>query len=306
MSNSESESTIVKDELTSLQQKQQLLAHHVRLVARKHSHALFVFGSQGGLGKSRTILRTLEEEEISPVLINSHITPLSLYCTLYQNREEHLIFFDDVDSMFSSMAHLGLLRSALWGQSERIVTYGSSQLPNNLPASFVFTSRIIFACNVIPKKNDAFQAVLSRCDQFELSATNEEVIDLMRSISSEGFRGLSPDDCSMVIDYIEQHSQDNQLSMRILGPSLRKLLYSRQELLDWRPLVRTQLQTLGRKLVTTKRLDTKSQDVKFLRDAIAKHPESVTEQQSFWRQKTGKSRASFYRTLNRYNDELGV
>ena len=38
---------------------------------------LFVFGSQGGLGKSRTVLRTLAEEGISPVLINSHITPLA-------------------------------------------------------------------------------------------------------------------------------------------------------------------------------------------------------------------------------------
>lgn len=301
----ETESTLVKPELTSLEAKQQLLAHHVKLIARKHSHALFVFGSQGGLGKSRTILRTLEEEAISPVLINSHVTPLALYSTLYQHREEQVIFFDDVDSMFSSMAHLGLLRSALWGQSERIVTYSSSQLPNNLPPSFVFTSRIIFAANVIPKKNDAFQAVLSRCDQFELSAINSEVIDLMRSIASEGFRGLTPDDCSMVIDFIEQHSSDHQLSMRLLGPSLRKLLYARQELLDWRPLVKTQLQTLGRKQIVTKRLDTKSADVKFLRDAIAKHPESVTEQQSFWRQKTGKSRASFYRTLNRHNDELG-
>jgi len=75
-------------------------------------------------------------------------------------------------------------------------------------------------------------AVLSRCDQFELSATNEEVIASMRSIASEGFRGLTPDDCSMVIDYIEQHSSDHQVSMQLLGPSLRKLLDARQELMD--------------------------------------------------------------------------
>ena len=42
--------------LTALEQRQQTLAHMVRMVARKVSHALFVFGSQGGLGKSRTIL----------------------------------------------------------------------------------------------------------------------------------------------------------------------------------------------------------------------------------------------------------
>src|SRR5690606_39877475 len=63
---------------------------------------------------------------------------------------------------------------ALWGQGQRIITYGSSQLPKELPPSFEFSSRVIFAANVIPK-NDAFKAVLSRCDQFELSASNEEV-----------------------------------------------------------------------------------------------------------------------------------
>ena len=68
--------------LTALEERQNLLAHHVRLVARKLSNSLFVYGSQGGLGKSRTVLRTLADEGVSPVLVNSHITPLALYATL--------------------------------------------------------------------------------------------------------------------------------------------------------------------------------------------------------------------------------
>ena len=143
-----------------------------------------------GLGKSRTVLRTLAEEGISPVLVNSHITPLALYACLYFNRSYRVIFFDDVDSIFGSMAHLGLLRSALWG-SPRIVTYGSSQL-DDLPANFVFDSRLIFAANVIPRKNDAFKAVLSRCDIFELSASQEEVVDLMRRSAWAGYETLTP------------------------------------------------------------------------------------------------------------------
>ena len=267
MSSSENHSELsVKDSMTSLEQKQELLAHHVRLVARKMSHALFCYGAVGGLGKSLTILRTLDDEGVSPILINSHITPLALFSTLYQHREEQVIFFDDVDSMFSSMAHLGLLRSALWG-SPRIVTYNSSQL-KDLPSSFEFTSQCIFAANVVPKRNDAFKAVITRCDVFELSATNEEVVDLMRSVSAKGFNRLSADDCSMVIDFMDEHSADHQLSMRLLGPSLRKLLYARDELLDWRPLVKTQLQTLGRKQQATKRLDTKAHDVRCLREAM--------------------------------------
>lgn len=69
-----------------------------------------------------------------------------------------------------------------------------------------------------------------------------------------------------MIDYIEENSQDHQLSMRLLGPSLRKVLYARQENLDWRPLIKTQLQTLGRKLIATKRIDEKKKPGKAYRD----------------------------------------
>lgn len=288
--------------MTVLEQRQQLLAHHVRLLARKMSHALFVFGATGGLGKSKIILETLGEAGIEPVLINSHITPLALYSTLFAHRDDEVIFFDDVDSMFSSMAHLGLLRSALWG-NPRTVTYGSSQMPDNLPQSFEFTSRCIFAANVLPMKNDAFKAVLSRCDQFELSATNLEVIEMMRTIAANGFQGVTPDEAESVIDFIEQHSEDRQLSLRLLGPSLRKLKYARDECIDWRPMIRSQLQSLGRKQVATKRLDNKSADAKVLKDALRKHPASVGDQQEYWCGKTGKSRASFYRVLSRHRSE---
>jgi hypothetical protein len=214
------------------------------------------------------------------------------------------MFFDDVDSLYSSMQHLGLLRSALWG-SPRTVCYGSSQLPDGLPSSFETTARMIFACNVIPRRNDAFKAVLSRCDIFELSATNAEVIDLMRSVSKKGFQHLTPGDCRMVIDYIAENADDRQLSMRLLGPSLRKLHYARGEGIDWQPMIKSQLRTLGRKNTATKRLDSKTKDLRVLQNAIQKSSRVSQEQEKAWRQATGKSRASFYRCLQRLRAEQG-
>ena len=290
--------------ITSLEAKQKLLAHHVRMVARKLSHSLFVFGAAGGLGKTRTILATLEEEGVEPVLINSHITPLALYGTLFLHREERVIFFDDVDSMFSSMPHLGLLRSALWGHP-RIVTYGSSQLPGDLPSSFEFTSRCVFAANVIPKRNDAFKAVLSRCDIFELDATNAEVLEMMRSVSANGFNGMTPDDCAMVIDFIEQHCTEKQISMRLLGPAMRKFSYARAECIDWQPLVMSQLQALGQRKDLNKRSENQTKDHRALLAAIMKHPDDIKLQQADWCEATKKSRATFYRVLSRHRDEQG-
>lgn len=301
MSNDDMES-INEKPLTSLEEKQKLLAHHVKMVARKLSHALFVFGSAGGLGKSRTILQTLGEEGIEPVLINSHITPLALYSTLFLHREEKVVFLDDVDSILGSMAHLGLLRSALWG-NPRIVTYGSSQLPGDLPSSFEFSSRCIFAVNVLPRRNDAFKAVLSRCDVFELDATNQEVVETMRSVAANGFQNVTPDEAAMVIDYIEQNSTEKQISMRLLGPAMRKFGYARIEGIDWRPLVMSQLQNLGQRKDFSKRTETQNKDQRALLAALAKHPDDVKLQQAFWCQETKKSRATFYRVLSRYRDE---
>ena len=284
--------------LTALEERQNLLAHHVRLVARGMSTGLFVYGSQGGLGKSRTVLRTLADEGVSPVLVNSHITPLALYATFYHNRSERVIFFDDVHSIFGSMSHLGLLRSALWGDP-RIVTYGSSQL-DDLPGSFIFESRLIFSGNVIPRRNDAFKAVLSRCDIFQLDATQEEVVDLMRSVSRQGYETLTPDDCQDVVTFIEQNGDDRAISLRLLEPSFRKVIYSRSEGLDWRPLVLTQLKTLGRKEDTSRRIDAKAQEIRTLHQAIERFPDSVAQQQVFWSWVTSKSRASFFRLLAKH------
>jgi hypothetical protein len=284
--------------LTSLEERQNLLAHHVRLVARRHSVGLFVYGAAGGLGKSRTVLRTLAGEGVSPILINSHVTPLSLYSTLYQNRVDRIVFVDDCDAIFSSMAHLGLLRSALWGDP-RIVTYNSSQL-DDLPSSFVFDSRIVFCSNVIPRKNDAFRAVLSRCDIFELSASQEEVIDLMRSIARAGYESLSPSECLEVVDFIEGHGDDRAISLRLLEPSFCKLIYARSEGLDWRPLVLTQLKSLGRKQDVSRPVRAEANETRILHQAIEQFPLSVAEQQAFWSKATGKSRASFFRLTARH------
>jgi hypothetical protein len=287
-----------EEALTALEERQNLLAHHVRLLARGMSVGLFVYGSQGGLGKSRTVLKTLANEGVSPVLVNSHITPLALYMTLYFNRTDRIIFFDDVDSIFGSMSHLGLLRSALWG-TPRIVTYGSSQL-DDLPGSFTFESRIVFCANVVPRRNDAFKAVLSRCDIFQLSASQEEVVDLMRRVAMAGYACLTPDDCLAVVEFIEQNGDDRAISLRLLEPSFRKVIYARSEGLDWRPLVMTQLSTLGRKEDTSRRIDAKAQEIRTLHQAIERFPNSVSEQQASWCKATGKSRASFFRLLARH------
>jgi hypothetical protein len=287
---------------TALEEKQALLGHHVRLCARRITNGLFVAGP-GGLGKSRTISVTLADEGVCPVLVNSHITPLSLYLTLFHNRVDACIWLDDCDAIYQNLQTLGLLRSALWGQEEgRIVTYTSSQLPN-VPNRFVFEGQVIFCANNFPKRNEAFKAVLSRVDVFELTATNDEVLELMRTMALNGFNKLSPKRCLEVVQFIAKAGGTRQLSMRLYEPSMKKVEYAIKNGVPWRELVRSQLDQIGISEGVPEPLDSKGHDLSTMAQAIATHPQSVKAQEEFWCKATGKSRASFFRTKKQYETE---
>lgn len=291
--------------LTALEERQATLAHMVRMVARGMSNGLAAFGP-GGLGKSRIISQTLAEEGVSPQLLNSHCTPLGLYTAMFNHRADAVLWLDDSDAMFTSMPVLGLLRSALWGTAgDRIVTYTSSAL-TGLPSSFPFTSRIIATANVVPTRNEAFKAVLSRIDTFTLSATNEEVVELLRTLARHGHDGLPPEVCGEVVEYIARVSGGRQLSVRVYEASLQKVKYARQSggTADWRDLVRTQLDSLGQPADAGLRpLDGKAHDLRCMIVAVEKHPQNVKLQEEAWRAATGKSRASFFRTKKEYESQ---
>ncbi|MCM2371063.1 hypothetical protein NB063_10625 [Rhodopirellula sp. ICT_H3.1] len=286
---------------TALEERQHLLSHHVRLVCQKLTHGLFVYGSRGGLGKTKIILRVLRQERIRPVLLNGHCTPLSLYTNLYNNSDK-VIFLDDCDSLYRNLPALGILRSALWGDSNRgrLVTYNSSQL--EIPNSFNFTGQIIFTANNLPSKNHAFNAVLSRVDVFELDASNDDVIEMMYQLADDGFESMSPSQCRMVVHFIADNSASRELSLRILEPSYRKYLYSQQAGIDWRELVMTQLDQFGTQQPS--KVDTTVDDLDCLKQVLDDHG-TVKEQIEAWCQLTKKSRATFFRlkkSLSTSND----
>lgn len=278
---------------TALEKRQQLLAHHVRLVARGMSNGLCIYGSRGGLGKTKVVLETLKKERIRPVVLNGHITALSLFCNL-RDQSDAVVFLDDCDALFRNLPALGILRSALWGETneKRLVTYNSSQLKGL--SQFYFTGRILFAVNVLPRHSHAFDAVLSRVDQFELDATNDEVLQMMRQLAKQGCEGLTVDECVGVVDFIAEFSATRQLSLRLLEPSCKKVLYAKTVGVDWKELVATQLQEIGQP-ADPKPFTARTYDMDCLKQVMQDFPEDVAEQEKVWRMLTKRSRATFFR-----------
>ncbi|MGO9108909.1 MAG: hypothetical protein ACLP9L_06715 [Thermoguttaceae bacterium] len=293
---------------TALEERQRLLAHHVRLVARGMANGLCVYGSRGGLGKTRVVLATLKEEGVEPVILTGHCTPLAMYLALYEHPES-VVFLDDCDAMFRNLPALGIMRSALWEgeKGHRLVNYNSSQL--KVPSSFHFTGRIIFAVNTLPRQNHAFSAVLSRVDQFELSASNEEVLVMLRRLAARGFEGkLMPDECMEVVDFIAEFSATRELSLRLFEPSLRKVLYAREAAVDWRQLVASQLHEIGY-TAAPRTSDARDYDLECLKQVLEDYPGSVAEQEAAWLALTHRSRATFFRlkkSMGKVGDHIGT
>jgi hypothetical protein len=89
-------------------------------------------------------------------------------------------------------------------------------------------------CECHPEaKNDAFKAVLSRCDIFELSVSQKEVVELMRWVAAAGFESVSPNDRLEVVDFIETNTDDRAIFLRLLEPSFRRVIYAPSDGVDW-------------------------------------------------------------------------
>jgi hypothetical protein len=274
------------------------------MIAQSQYHALFVI-SQGGTGKSRTITNVLQAEGEDFITYNSHCTPLQLYRVLYQNSQnDKVIYVDDCDELYKSGPALGLLRSALFGQPNRLVTYNSSTLPPDLPDRFETTSRFIFCANKIPKKCPIFDAVVSRCLVYRMDLSNVEIIEQFRVMSENGYPGCPPEAAEEIVDFIEQHGDEKQLSMRLLTPAVRIYKFCTEQGTDWRPVVLAQMQNLGRPVSATKRLSNHEQHERLLKEAQDKFPDSVADQQRYFCEKSKKSRATFYRALKRLNRQV--
>ena len=206
---------------TTLEERQRLLAHHVRLVARGMANGLCVYGSRGGLGKTRVVLETLKDEgreAAGPERAHHAAWPLhqpvrASRCGRVPGRLRQPVH--------GTSPRSGILRSALWGETneKRLVTYNSSQL--KIPSSFHFTGRIIFAVNTLPRQNHAFARRPQpgrpvRADGLQRGGARDDA-----AAGGAGVRGqLTPDECQEVVDFIAEFSATRELSPAAAGAVL--------------------------------------------------------------------------------------
>jgi len=161
-----------------------------------------VITGQGGLGKTYTVMKTLQAAGIQDynevvrklaigsridmsklyVTIKGYSTPKGLFRTLFENNRA-VIVFDDCDSILKDPVALNLLKGALDSYGKRIISWNAESFgkDDDLPRSFEFKGKVIFISNMDQDSID--QAIRSRSMMIDLSMTDDQKIDRMEFIA---------------------------------------------------------------------------------------------------------------------------
>jgi hypothetical protein len=176
----------------------EFLQKTVKMVA-KGVQASAVIAGLGGLGKSFTVRKTLEEMGLTDAsdmeegvklnrfktftVVKGYSTAKGLYRTLYENKD-NVIVFDDCDSVLKDPVALNLLKAALDSYDVRVISWNADMRDEDLPRSFIFNGRVVFISNMAQNKID--QAIRSRSAVIDVSMTLAEMVDRMRVMIADG------------------------------------------------------------------------------------------------------------------------
>jgi len=216
----------------------------------------------GGLGKTHTVELLLAERGIETEHIgkNSHITPLALYQTLFEHRNERVILLDDIEHVYKQEVSVGILRSALWGKrvagrgQKRVVTYSTSK-EISVPERFEYRGGIILIGNKIPRQDDPIvEALLTRIPCVEFSVSPSDVYAFMRQVMV-GRSGYSIHDGKLGRDVRIPRSQCEEVIDELESRRVTDLRKLEHALIAWRDFrhhrtrLRRELDNIARRTV---------------------------------------------------------
>jgi hypothetical protein len=201
--------TIAKSEFT-VKQRFDFISTFTKLVSKGVMNSLVITGD-GGLGKTHTVLETLEklglkEDTIGEidgdfVFIKGYSTPRNLYTSLYHNNGKTIVF-DDCDNITKDAIGANILKAALDSYERRIVSWGAENKDDSVPSRFEFTGKVIFISNLVLDKFP--QAILSRSMLVDLSLNQEEKIERIQQVfDSEDL--YEAEDKTIVLDFIKRN-----------------------------------------------------------------------------------------------------
>lgn len=224
----------------------------VKMVASGVQASAIITG-EGGLGKTFTVTKTLDEAGYTDIsdlsalkegtivrkskcytMVKGYSTPKGLYRTLFENNGS-IIVFDDCDSVLKDPVALNLLKTALDSYGKRIISWNADFRDEDLPRSFSFTGRVIFISNLNQFQID--QAIRSRSMMIDLSMNTDQKLERMEYIVKQNdfMPEFEVKEKLDAINYIKEIKDEvKEISLRTLI-SVTKI---RSANTDWKDLAR--------------------------------------------------------------------
>ena len=168
---------------------------------------LLTIVSAGGLGKTY-----ISEEELfkeTPLIFTGHVTPLSLYKTVYarsQEEKEFIVIFDDVDTLMLNKTNVALLKQICDTRETKTVKYfTTSPMLGTTPSEFETNCKVLMLMNEMKPEDRNLQALMTRSHLMHFIPDDIEVLNNMRTFAND----------EEILDFIKIYASfSNSLNLR--------------------------------------------------------------------------------------------
>jgi len=245
--------------LERLRERFQILTDMTRAVRKGDVRAMIVSGPPG-VGKSFGVEEVLQKDGLFDVLgerkpkyevVKGAMSALGLYAKLYEFSDaNHVLVFDDCDSILMEDLSLNILKGALDSSKKRYISWNTdSRLlrSEGVPDRFEFKGAAIFITNIkfehvkSKRLRDHLDALESRCHYIDLQMdTNREKMLRIRQIVGDGmldayeFEECQKDDVVNFITLNQDKLRELSLRMVLKIADLKKAFPA-----NWEAMART-------------------------------------------------------------------
>jgi hypothetical protein len=272
-------------------------------VAKGYKCGYYLYGA-GGLGKSFTVLRHLENSDVPYLLYNSRMTARGLFQTLH-NAPDATHVMEDIERMTRDPDAQGVLRSAMWAQPghDRVVTWTIA----TGSVRFVFRGGLILISNRPLADLPELRALATRIEVHRFEVSDAELTALMRDLAAKGHRVqdklvITPEECVAVTEYLlkECRSAGCPLDLRLQQKSFQTYLQFAGDcsVSHWEDLIAASVREATchfRHEVNTASPEAKKAKRRNVVREVVAATADAKEQEKLYTAKTGASRADFYR-----------
>lgn len=159
---------------------------------------------EGGVGKSTIVTSILKKEGVDFVYLNSYSTALKLFINCYNNRTKTIVL-DDIESILQDKKGVSILKSLLWGNGNRLVTYETTT-KMDIPTRYIFEGKIIILSNATLDDDIVMNSLKSRLICREISISFKEKVKLAGDIIKSNYPKLEDGDVEQIVAFIEEHT----------------------------------------------------------------------------------------------------